>query len=211
MVHRLVIPFASFPLKKPRLQLALVIGTFAAVPYVHLQLEARRRLYPGVPLLVHDDGSPAAGTLGALCRGYGADFSGNARRLPPCKGDLSAFVSGLAWAGERGAEVLVKFSRRFLPVSDWCGSLSGLMRDSQYATACGWTTSFNFGFRSECVALAVERWRDFAGEIAARIKAPGEPFVEGFLHDLARRAASENCDAARAYDARVGERPRERD
>ena len=34
------------------------VGTFAAVPYIHLQLEARRRLYPHVPLLVHDDGSP---------------------------------------------------------------------------------------------------------------------------------------------------------
>ena len=39
---------------------ALVIGTFASTAYIHLQLEARRRLYPEVPLLVHDDGSPAA-------------------------------------------------------------------------------------------------------------------------------------------------------
>ena len=48
-------------------------------------------------------------------------------------------------------------------------------------------------------------------EIANRILAPGEPFVEGFLHNLARRAAAFNCKAARAYDERVGARPSDRD
>ena len=185
----------------------LVIGTFAAVPYVHLQLEARRRLFADVPLLVHDDASPAAGTLAALCRAYGADFSRNPARLPPCKGDLSVFLRGRDGGRAVGADVVVKLSRRFIPVTDWRGSLAALARDSQYATLCAWTTSFRFGFRSECVGLAVERWGRFAGELAARMDEPGEPFVEGFLHNLARRAAAENGEASRAYDARVGERP----
>jgi hypothetical protein len=34
-------------------KIALVVGTFAAVPYVHLHLEARRRLYPDIGMLVH--------------------------------------------------------------------------------------------------------------------------------------------------------------
>jgi len=37
--------------------IGLVIGTFAALPYVHLQLESAKRLAPGVPVLVVDDGS----------------------------------------------------------------------------------------------------------------------------------------------------------
>ena len=44
-------------------KVAVVVGTFAAVPYVHLHLEARRRFYPEVPLLVHDDGSPKSAEL----------------------------------------------------------------------------------------------------------------------------------------------------
>ena len=36
----------------PVVPLGLVIGTYAALPYIHLQLEARRRLYPDVRTLV---------------------------------------------------------------------------------------------------------------------------------------------------------------
>ncbi len=193
-------------------RMAMVVGTFAAVPYVHLHLEARRRWYPGVPLLVHDDHSPVAARLAALCGDYGADFERNTVRLPPCKGDLSAFAGGFHWARERGAELLLKLSRRFVPISDWRPSLAALAMESQYATHCSWTTTFGFGFRSECVAMAVEEWQRLllAAEIARRIAVPGQPFVEGFLHELARRAARFNCGAAREYDARVGERPPER-
>ena len=190
----------------------VVVGTFAGVAYVHLQLEARRRYYPGVPLLVHDDGSPVSGRLAELCESYGADFERNTSRLPPCKGDLSAFAGGFVWARERGVEVLLKLSRRFVPRCDWRDSLGRLALASQYATFCSWTTSFNFGFRTECVAMAVvDGWRrGLGGEVALRIGEPGEPFVEGFMHDLARRAARARCAAAREYDARTGERPPER-
>ena len=105
-------------------QIALVVATFAAVPYVHLQLEARRRFYPEAPLLVHDDHSPYAGELESLCRSYGADFEQNGTRLPPSKGDLSAFVGGLAWAHEQGAGLLVKLSRRFVPTMRWVDDLA---------------------------------------------------------------------------------------
>ena len=190
----------------------LVIGTFAALPYVHLQLEAWRRLYPQVAVLVHDDASPQAGRIAKLCEQYGAEFEQNAERCPPCKGDLTAFVGGLLWARARGLDVLLKLSRRFVPLTDWTASLADLALDAHYATYCAWTTTFNFGFRSECVGLAVAEWfrLNLVAELAARVLAPGEPFVEGFVHDLARRAAAFNCQRALAYDARTGPRPRER-
>ena len=112
------------PLQSP--PFALVIGTFASTAYIHLQLEARRRLYPEVPLLVHDDASPAAEILQALCGAYGAGFIRTPLRLPPCKGDLSAFARGLDWARGLGADVLVKLSRRFIPLTDWRPSLAAL-------------------------------------------------------------------------------------
>ena len=191
-------------------KVAVVVGTFAAVPYVHLHLEARRRFYPEVPLLVHDDGSPKAAELAALCRDYGADFERNTPRLPPCKGDLCAFAGGLAWAGENGAGLLVKMSRRFVPLGRWVDGLVALAEESDYATYNAWTTSFNFGFRTECLALAVEEWSGMAGEIVGAIHAPGSPFVEAFMHGLARRAAARNTVASRAYDRRVGARTVER-
>lgn len=191
-------------------KVAVVVGTFAAVPYVHLHLEARRRFYPEVPLLVHDDASPKAAALAALCRDYGADFERNTPRLPPCKGDLCAFAGGLAWARENGAGLLVKMSRRFVPLGRWVDGLVALAVESDYATCNAWTTSYDFGFRTECLALAVAEWNGAMGEIIEAIRAPGSPFVEGFMHDLARRAASRNTPAAQDYDRRVGARPTER-
>ena len=43
---------------KTRPKIAVVIGTFASVPYVHLHLELLKRNNPEVPVMVHDDCSP---------------------------------------------------------------------------------------------------------------------------------------------------------
>lgn len=196
---------------KPKI--ALVVGTFAAVPYVHLHLEARRRLYPDIPLLVHDDHSPKAGELAALCRSYDAEFVETATRFPPSKGDLSAIAYGLAWARERGVDVLVKMSRRFVPKIRWVDGLKELVEESDYATYSSWTTSFGFGFRTECLGLAVGEWfaRGLVDDLTAAIYASETPFMEGFMHDLARRAAITASPAAQRYDAHVGARTPERD
>src|SRR3954471_7147461 len=97
----------------PLPSVGVVIGTFAAVPYVHLHLESRARNYPHVPMLVHDDGSPRRKELQSLCERYGADFISRPTRAQPTIGDLSAFVSGFDWAHERRFSLLVKMSRRF--------------------------------------------------------------------------------------------------
>ena len=56
------------------LSIGVVIGTFAAVPYIHLHLEAWRRLFPHIRLLVHDDASPEQERLRRLCAEYGCEF-----------------------------------------------------------------------------------------------------------------------------------------
>jgi hypothetical protein len=190
----------------------VVIGTFAAVPYVHLQLEAWQRLYPHAKVLVHDDGSEHGRELATLCARYGADFERNTQRCSPFKGDLTAFVGGMLWSREHGLDVLLKLSRRFVPLTDWTESLAELALDSHYATYSAWTTTYNFGFRTECTGMAVEEWfrLNLVAEMAHRALSPGDPFVEAFVHNLARRAATFNCDRARKYDERVGHRPPER-
>lgn len=190
--------------------MAVVVGTFAAVPYIHLQLESRRRFCPDVPYLVHDDCSPLRDRIAGLCGEYGVDFEHNSRRLPPLKGDLSAFYGGLHWAASIGANLLVKLSRRFVPAVAWTEELIALVRESDYATYCSWTTSFDFGFRTECLAMAVEEWIGHLPEIAAAIKVESRIFVEGFMHNLAKRSSRRNSLSALQFDERIGARPSDR-
>jgi hypothetical protein len=179
------------------------VGTFAAVPYVHLQLEARRRYYPDVPLLVHDDGSKKTSALHALCREYGCDFEHNDRRQRPGLGDVSAFVGGLAWAAAHKIEVLVKVSRRWVFQTNWVPSLQELALQSQYATFCSYTTTFDYGFRTECVGLAVDVWNEheFLADALQHIKGQREVFVEAYIHEFARRFERRNCETAERWRA----------
>ncbi|MGL4549728.1 MAG: hypothetical protein ACRC33_00965 [Gemmataceae bacterium] len=200
---RLALRPAAVPAVPADPRVGLVVGTYAAVPYVHLQLEARRRFYPGVPLLVHDDGSHRAAELRELCRRYGCDFERNERRQPPCVGDLTAFVGGLAWAEARGLDLLVKVSRRWLFRVDWEPGLKALAAESGYATYCSYTTTFGFGFRTECVGLAVAAWSadEFVQDVTALIRDGVSVFVEGYLHEYARRFERRNGPAAEAWRA----------
>jgi hypothetical protein len=193
-------------------RVGLVIGTFASVPYIHLQLEARRRFYPDTPLLVHDDASPQRDELARLCSEYGGEFESNDERQPPCIGDVSCFLGGLLWAERNGIDLLVKLSRRFVPLVDWVPDLQELAYRSQYPTYCAHTTTFGFGFRSESVGMAVRTWIDYRlhEDLAALALEPGMPFVEGVIHDFARRLAKFRCRAARAWDDEVGHRPPDR-
>jgi hypothetical protein len=199
-------PFPETP--KP----CLVIGTFAAIPYIHLQLESRRRNYPHVPVLIHDDASPRANDLLYLCKEYGAEFSYNETRQPSMIGDLTAFVSGFLWAKRINATLLVKFSRRFLPVIDWTPSLLALAQRSQYCTFSEHTRSFGFGFRTECVGMAVQPWVESGNlsEIAAEAATRDGCFVEAFIHQLAWRLTRRKGKSAAKWDAEVGERPADR-
>lgn len=182
-------------------RLGVVIGTFAAVPYIHLQLEARRRLFPGVPILVHDDGSHQAAEIQRLCREYGADFETNTQRQPPSVGDLTAFVGGLWWAMERQLDLLVKVSRRWLFLTNWTESLRDLALQSQYATFSSYTTTFGFGFRTECLGMAVSTWgrRDFLRAALDVIHRGETVFVEAWVHDFARQFERENGSVSQAW------------
>jgi hypothetical protein len=187
----------------------IVIGTFAAVPYVHVALECRKRLYPDIPLLVNDDGSPEAPKLRALCRQYGAFLIVNKGRKRPGVGDVSAFVHGLEWAAPRKLEILVKLSRRFIPLYNWVPQLQELAWRTQYATYSNECRYFQYGFRTECMAMHVESWRH--SEVFERMRElvrRNEPaFVEGFVHNLARAIHLHNCDANRDYERRYPRPP----
>lgn len=146
------------------LRVGIVVGTFAAVPYVHLQLESWRRNYPGIPLLVHDDASHRQHELISLCLKYGADFQTNRlrrcdqRHLGHDAGDLSVFLGGLSWAASRGLDLVVKVSRRFVPLVNWVDELQKLGVSSRATTFGSYYLDRSDSLRTDCIGLRVHDW-----------------------------------------------------
>lgn len=168
----------------------LVIGTFGSLPYIHLSLESRKRFYHGVPTLISDDCSPSSDKLAQLCKQYGADFISNEKHMPDHYGDLSVFVNGLHWAQQNNIDLLLKVSRRFIPLFDWSQELIEVYQQSEAATFSNICSSYNFGFRTECVGFHVPTWFNLGlvQEMEAKLNARnGGVFMEGYIHELAQK------------------------
>jgi len=135
--------------------IGLVIGTHGSPAYIHLFLESAKRNFP-VPILVHDDFSQVE--LKSLIEQYGCDFSINNRRYGHGSGDITTYYNGLNWAKNKGIDILVKMSRRFIPFFDWRPSLIQTALKSQHITYTNYCEYFKFGFRPECVGMYVPEW-----------------------------------------------------
>lgn len=186
----------------------LVIGTFAAVPYVHLALESRRRHYPGLPVLISDDCSPKQDELRTLCRSYGAEFFSNERRSGWPAGDLLALSNGFAWAERRDIRLLVKMSRRFIPLCDWPPDFRRLASETRAATFGNKCSQSGMKIRTECIGYDVEKWaasgviqkiRRIANSLTAGI------WVERLIYNLSLEVAAR--DASDADRAAANSRP----
>jgi hypothetical protein len=172
----------------PDPSVGVIIGTFAALPYVHLHLESWKRNFPSVPVLVHDDCSPQREELATLCREYGAEFYCRQKRGRKTVGDMNTYPHGIEWAVEAGIEIVVKMSRRFIPVYDWVPGLKRLAWESQLATYSESCRHFDFGFRTECVGFHVPSWVE-SGQVKnmQRLVVENRPmFVESEVHEMAR-------------------------
>jgi hypothetical protein len=187
-------------------KVGLVISTYGGVPLVELALAVRQRLYPDIPALVHDDASPDADRLQSLALRYGADFQCNSSRLSHQMGDLSGLIGGLRWADERGIQLLVKMSRRFIPLINWVPDLIKLAMESQFPTYANQCTHYRFPIRTECIGFHVQDWLapDVAGEITAFMLSNLTSLrVELYIDDYARKVCTRLCDAARDYERRT--------
>jgi len=177
-----------------------------------LHLESRRRNYPTIPILIHDDRSQHLCRLAELCQQYGASFSSNEERLGHNLGDLSAYESGFTWALKLEVDILVKMSRRFIPLYDWVPELQTLSYLTQYATFSNLDRSEGLGFRTECVGFHVTTWvqAGLVSEITRQIctKQPTDILIEAVIHKLARKANQLACRRNRDF---VKEHPRPTD
>ena len=204
------VPETSFGNTAPHYERAVgvVIGTYGAVPYIHLQLESLRLFHPGTPCLVVDDGSPQRKELEKLCDQYGAEFLWRKQRMGHVPGDMQAFLEGHAWAQRRGIALLVKFSRRWIPVKPWMDKLHARWKGTGAPTFCNRCTGNNFGFRSECVAMDVSAWEKSGAleEIHRDIAIARTRFVlaEATIHRAAGNAWVSNLKIANRLDAEEG-------
>ena len=177
----------------PQPSVGVIIGTYAALPYVHLQLEARRRFWPDTPALVHDDCSPIQHELRQLCRSYDVEFIATPRRMGHYPGDIQTFVAGLDWARQNDLELVVKISRRFLIYQQWVSALQELAYQTQYATYGNGCLYRNFPLRSECMALHTRCWHQSGAAETLRQRAQNYDSssagraLESWYHDLAKQ------------------------
>ena len=203
LVGQRMLPSAQAKLFAQRPRVGLVISTFGAAPFVELGLAVCRRLNVSVPVLVHDDGSPERQALMRLCTTYGATFQCNSSRLGHEMGDLSSIVGGLNWARANGVDLLVKMSRRFIPVTEWAANLQTLAEETQFATYGRPCRSYGLPLRTECFAMAVEPWSrpEVLGEITAfMLKNRMSILLEQYVFHLAQLAYEMNCVAAREWE-----------
>lgn len=190
-----------WPQFSPRLpSVGVVVGTYGALPYIHLHLGIRARLYPEMPFLVHDDCSPQRDELAALCARYDADFISSTMRNGHYGGDTSAFMHGLCWAPSRGVNWLVKFSRRFVPLYDFRLEVARNAVSFPFPTQTGYHVGnhHEFGFTTSAIAMHVGAWsapiRSYGGRstisvLADKITAWNGELFEAWMHDRARTLA----------------------
>jgi hypothetical protein len=130
----------------------IIIGTYGSLPYVHLQLESRRRFYSQVPCIVADDCSPQADALKTLAQAYGAEFYCNPNRLGHSRGDWSYFQRGLSVANTL---YLLKLSRRFIPTCNIFDSIP----HGPFITLGHQGYKYIENLRTDCVILSVKHWQ----------------------------------------------------
>jgi hypothetical protein len=170
----------------------IAVGTYGSLPYVHLQLEARRRFYPTIPCIVHDDNSNQKFALKSLCDRYECDFDSNDSTQGHHYGDLSVFVYGLAWAKTNRVDILLKVSRRWIFLIDWSISLNELVISSEYSSFSNAAKGFNL--RTECIGLNVKSWgseRSLYG-LLRKFADRGPLCVEDFLYEHCLTLESSN-------------------
>jgi hypothetical protein len=184
-------------------KVGLVISTFGALPYVDLHLAVRQRVYPDLPVLVHDDASGQTNALAELCRVHGVTFQTNSIRMGHEMGDISSMIGGLRWAKEIGLDLVVKMSRRFVPNTNWVPRLQHMATVSQYPTFGRDCKAFGYALRTECFAMAVGPWSadEIIGEMTTFMLTNLEPFlVERFVYQMAKKVYTGLCVEARRWE-----------
>lgn len=150
----------------------IIISTYGAPAFVHLQLESAKRFAPYAKILIYDDCSGDK-RLKELAELYEAEYISTETRHGHYIGDLKSYEYGLEWANRNGFSYLTKISRRFLPITYWANIPQGV-------TIGNPDVAFNWKLRTEFISFNVLAWKGF--------KAPKtiNGFVEDYMYEMAK-------------------------
>lgn len=153
----------AYPADPRKLKIGVVLSTCGSIPFVDLGIHFLKKVNGIENILIHDDHSDEAIQLKELAQKNGAYFFSTVNKLPYMKnvttlGDTSAFYEGLKWAKSLDLDILVKFSRRFIPCFNWSNSLRKLVVESDGVTFSSKCIKDRFSFRTEGLAMNVDAW-----------------------------------------------------
>jgi hypothetical protein len=137
-------------------KIGLVLAAYAATPYMHLHLESRRRNGIDIPTIIHDDASPEKDRLAELCSEYKVQFYCNPQEIGWQAGAYFSNIYSIEWGLENNLDLVVWFTRRFIPLFNWLPSLLAL--DSECHASAYTNATSDYKMRSECMALSVPKW-----------------------------------------------------
>lgn len=189
-------------------KVAVVIGTYGTPGFIDLHLNLLKKNAPDVPVLVHDDNSPDEEQLRAVCDRYGAALMTRKKRGGQ-SGDVGSYAAGLRFAKENDCDIVVKFSRRFVPLRPWVEALQSLAMESQHHTFCNKDHDWNFEFDTRCFAMHVGTWWTQLGALDAatedRSKIPNDT-AEWLMHQLVKELRPKITNHAEMWEQRNRDR-----
>jgi hypothetical protein len=96
--------------------IAIALGTYKLYDFVKLNLLQLQKIFPDSPIVLNDDKSERSEDIKKLAEEMGVAMSGSAIRRGHFAGDIQNYVSGLEFAQQEGADILLKLGQRFIPL-----------------------------------------------------------------------------------------------
>ncbi len=113
--------------KRPNL--ALVVGSYALVDFIRLNVLQCQTLWPFSPLLISDDHSFRSEEIERMADELGVHYICSERRRTHTSGDWQAFVNGSVFGKEQEVDWVVKISQRFIPLEGFAEKLEAELNE----------------------------------------------------------------------------------
>ena len=166
------------------------ITTYDSYAYVDLSLAYLKQKF-NIPCIVLDDGSYSS-KLQNVCDKHEVFLIGKTKPKEEIwgMGDLISTINAIRYASFHGYDYILKISRRWICLDNPIPSLNVLINISDGSTYSSWTSTWNFGFRTEFMCLRTKEWMQVVPEMEERVKyVKTNPIglVEAFIHKYAKR------------------------
>lgn len=95
---------------------AIVIGTFSLKSFIRLNILQTKSIFDSSPILLADDRSEHSDEIRRMAEEFECAYCCSKIQRGHFSGDMQAIISGLSFAEQEGADILLKLSQRLIPV-----------------------------------------------------------------------------------------------